>query len=417
MNGNSPVVVAFTKDWDDVPTCTTHVLRHMAKNLPVLWIESIGTRKPRLTAGHDWRRLWRRARRALAGAETKENRLRVLAPLVLPKSDSALGRRLNRQLMAWQIGRALRGLAPRHVEYWCFVPNAVDLLPDAGAGELPEARGRARGGGNVLIYYCVDDWEKFHNLDGNWLSRKEARLVRMADVVFTPSQFLAEKCRRLGAVSVHYVPHGVDYAAFARALAKETPVPEDVAGLPRPVVGFYGNLHAWVDFDLIHALARLRPHWSFVLIGQIYADVSRFNGVANVYFLGRREHAELPAYCKAFDVAMIPYDMRQDRMASVNPVKTKELLAAGVPIVAADVPELRGYGRDVLICHSPAEWLAAIEEQAGRTDRAEISRRVAGEDWGCKVAGMRREVERIWQRQAAVAAGAVSAGRGTDERR
>jgi len=133
-------IVAFTKDWDDVPTCTTHVLREMARTMPVLWIESIGTRKPTLAGGKDLRRAWRKLRRAVAGAVRKENSLRVLSPLVIPKTESGVGRWLNRRLMRWQIARELRDMggpstglgAGGPVEYWCFVPNAVDLLPECG---------------------------------------------------------------------------------------------------------------------------------------------------------------------------------------------------------------------------------------------------------------------------------------------
>jgi len=96
-----------------------------------------------------------------------------------------------------------------------------------------------------------------------------------------------------------------------------------------------------VDFELLERLAKGHPEWNFVLIGEIYCDISRLQKQSNVHFLGRREHCQLPAYCKGFDVGIIPYDMKQARMESVNPVKTKEILAAGVPVVAADVPELR----------------------------------------------------------------------------
>jgi glycosyltransferase involved in cell wall biosynthesis len=430
-------IVAFTKDWSDVPTCTTHVLREMAKALPVLWIESIGTRKPSLAAGKDLRRIGRRLKGALAGAVSKENGLRVLSPFLIPKTESAWGRWLNRRLVGWQIRRGLRRMPPPSaglsadgpVEYWCFVPNAVDLLPT----EREVGGGRWEGGGEnvehrtsnierrtndglrtpdsglrtpdsglrlrtssrpIIIYYCVDDWSQFHNLDGEWLAKKEEQMLRRADVVFTPARYLEARCRRIAGDRVHHVPHGVDFAMFARALDPSTTIPADIAPIPKPVVGFYGNLHSWVDFGLIGRLARLRPHWSFVLIGEIFCDVSLLRALSNIHFLGRREHATLPAYCRAFNAAIIPYDMKQARMESVNPVKTKELLAAGVPVVAADVPELRGYGDDVMICRTDEEWVAALEKQLARTDRREISARVSGEDWSSKVSELRAVIRK-----------------------
>lgn len=374
------LIVAFTKDWNDVPTCTTHILRIMARQFPVLWVSSIGTRKPQLGSGKDWRRLVGRLAALRRRAEWKENRLHVLRPVLIPKADSRFARWLNRVLFARYLRRELPPGFRGVTEYWCFVPNAVDLLPPPSPS-------------NRVIYYCADDWTQFHNLDGDWLARKERALVRRADVVFATARVLEEKLnkREEGGGPVLYMPHGVDHAQFARACDKTLPLPPDMAGIARPIIGFYGNLHPWIDFRLIAALAQARPQWSFVLIGEIYGDAGGLAVLSNVHLLGRREHARLPDYCRGFDVAMIPYDLAQPRMASVNPVKTKEILAAGVPIVAARIPELSGYGDAVLLADGVEAWLTALERQIQRpaADRLTLSRLVKDEDWTAKVAAIR----------------------------
>jgi glycosyltransferase involved in cell wall biosynthesis len=378
----TPRIVAFTKDWDDVPTCTTHVLREMGKSMPVLWVNSIGTRRPSLASARDLRRVVQRVRGLLRRSDVKENRLSVLSPVLVPKAEGAAARAVNALLFRAVAARELHAMGRGPVEYWAFVPNAVDLVPP-----------RRRGAGARVVYYCVDDWTKFGNVDGAWMAEKEAEMLRRADIVFTPARYLEERCRRLAACPVHYVPHGVSHAKFAAALTGAVAVPADLAALGRPLVGFYGNILPWVDFDLVAELAARRPSWRFALIGQVYCDVGRFDRVPNVRFLGRREHDQLPAYCKGFDAAMIPYDLRDSRMESVNPVKTLELLAAGVPIAAADVPELRKFGDRVRICRGVEEWLAGIEAQMRRTDRRAISDGVAGDDWSARVRDIRRLVE------------------------
>jgi len=196
---------------------------------------------------------------------------------------------------------------------------------------------------------------------------------------------------------------------FAAALDEKTQIPADIACLPRPVIGFYGNIYPWIDFKLVESLAKARPTWSFVMIGQVYCDVSPIANLPNVFLLGRREHAILPNYCKAFAAAMIPYDMTHPRMQSVNPVKLLELLAAGVPVVSADLPDV-GYQakaenataderrwtqmtEDVIMCSTSADWLMALDKQIARTDRREISRRAAGNDWSDRVRMMRGIVD------------------------
>ena len=382
------VIVAFTKDWDDVPTCTTHLLRQMGRTIPVLWVGSIGTRKPHARSRKDWMRVLRRIAKGLLPAVHKENRLYVLHPLILPQAQSRWARSLNRLLMGWYLRRFWRSQekqVPCCVEYWCFVPNAVDFLPPSGAG-----RPRSR-----VVYYVADDWTAFHHLDGAWLAAKEHELLARADWVFATAPYLVDKLggtrRELGRTDVRYMSHGVDYAQFARALDRSAGLPLELVALPRPIIGFYGNLHPWVDFSLVETLARERPQWSFVLIGENYAAPASLERLSNVHLLGRREHATLPDYCRGFDAGIIPYDMRQPRMESVNPVKTKELLAAGVPVVASAVPVLASYGDGVLVCRVVAEWVEALERQISRgaAERLAFSESMQAETWEAKARSLR----------------------------
>ena len=381
MDRRNRSIVAFAKDWDDVPTCITHVFRGMGKDMAVLWVNSIGTRRPELGRPRDISRIFERLKLGFRRAEPKENNLRVLSPALIPKARSRLSLWLNRRIFNALVSRELRDMGQGgRVEYWCTVPNAVDLLPqeqsqrrvisyqlsvdgeeqddgttglqdderkmtDASkssrsddsmirglddwapaAEETSETNQRMNELTNqriannyVVVYYCVDDWSKFKHLDGAWLAEKEKQLLARADVVFTPSKYLADRCRKILAVdrrpetegdnsesakdllstayslqpaTVHYIPHGVDYELFSQALNKETIVPGDIAGLSKPVIGFYGNIYPWIHFDLLERLARARPQWSFVMIGQIYCDTSRFNSLQNVRFLGRREHGD-----------------------------------------------------------------------------------------------------------------------------
>lgn len=381
------MIVAFTKDWNDVPTCTTHVLREMGKSMPVLWIESIGTRKPQLHNPGDLRRVIQKLMTSMSRAVQKENHVRVLSPTVVPNARSRVASRLNRFLLGKSISREMRSMAgDEHdsaVEYWCFVPNAVDFLPVSSS-----TQGRAK-----VIYYCVDDWSRFAGLDTEWLAAKEEELLIRADVVFTPAKNLEKKCRAIAGDRVHCISHGVAYDKFSQALQDNAGIPSGMAGIDNPIIGFYGNIYPWIDFDLLYELANSRPDWSFVMIGERFCDVTRFDRLLNVHFTGRREHQDLPGYCKCFDVAIIPYDASNPRMTTVNPVKTKELLAAGVPIAASDIPELRGLGDDVLTCSGVDSWLEAIELQMRRTDQESISARMKGEDWSEKVKKMRAIVD------------------------
>lgn len=384
------VIIAFTKDWADVPTCTTHILVEMAKTNPVLWVESIGTRKPSMGSSKDWLRILKRLACAFLSPVQKHPNLYVLRPVLIPKATGVFALWLNRILFRWYIWQFVHARIKRANivrEYWCFVPNAVDLLPP-------------KTDVNRFVYYVADDWTTFHNLDGEWMRSKENALLQKADKVFATSRFLVDKLQDVCTTEtchkgskVVYMPHGTDYELFSAALDKEKALPLSIANVSHPIVGFYGNLHSWIDFDLVQSLAEKRPDWSFVLIGEDYAVPQKLRDQPNVHLLGRCEHADLPDYCRAFDVAVIPYDMRQPRMESVNPVKTKELLAAGVPVVSSCIPELEGLN-GVMLCWSAEDWLRNLEIQMQRSaeEREKLSASMRAEDWPQKVKEIRRFV-------------------------
>jgi glycosyltransferase involved in cell wall biosynthesis len=249
-------------------------------------------------------------------------------------------------------------------------------------------------GESKVVYYCVDDWSKFPGIAPDWINACERRLLERAHAVFTASRFLEAKCRPIAGDRVHYMPHGVWHGHFAAALRPDLPLPADLAALPSPRIGFYGNVHDWIDFALLEKLADARPQWSFVLIGPVYCDVTPLRRHANIHLPGRREPEQLPAYCKGFDAALIPYRLDDPRMESVNPVKLRELLSAGVPIVAADIPEVRGISRFVRAARTANEFLDGLDTfLRDKPSREEISAERRADDWTLRVAEIRRLVE------------------------
>jgi len=141
-----------------------------------------------------------------------------------------------------------------------------------------------------------------------------------------------------------------------------------------------------VDLDLLAEVARLRPDWHIVLIGDSTVDLGPYRGIANMHFLGRRPYADLPAYCKAFDVGLIPFKINELTRA-VNPIKMKEYLAAGLPVVSTPLPEVRLYSHLVELAEDAQAFAAAVESclARGAEARGERSRAMASETWPEKV--------------------------------
>jgi hypothetical protein len=153
------------------------------------------------------------------------------------------------------------------------------------------------------------------------------------------------------------------------------------------VIGFYGLIEDWVDLDVIRHMAAARPQWSFLMIGEVKTDTTAVRKLPNVHFLGRREYKLLPGYCKKFDIAVLPFVVNELTLAA-NPLKVREYLAAGLPVVATPLPEVQRLGALVHAASTPEEFLHQCDAllAAGRRgpDLAE-SHRMDSESWDGKV--------------------------------
>lgn len=384
-----PGIIAFAKDWNEDPTSNHHVLRELAKSRRVLWLNSLATRTPSLSSSRDLGKIRRKLGEFARGPVRVENDLWVFTPLVLPLPHLAAARAINRvALRATIAGLRLRlGLSRFHL--WTFLPNVADYV-----GVLGE---------DLSVYYCVDEWSMFSYLDRDRTVALERRLLTQVDAVFAINHALAESKRAVNPATF-VSPHGVDVELFGRALASTTEVPAELAALPGPRIGFYGTLQDWVDLELIEEVARLRPSWSFVLLGQALVDVERVRRLPNVHLLGRKAHDELPAYCKGFDVGIIPY-RRQERMEFVNPIKLREYLAAGLPVVSTSVPEVVRYGDRCAIADTPTEFVARLEEALAADAGDRAARRAAraaamsDESWQARVATVAKTIDEIAARK------------------
>ncbi|HKY33169.1 MAG TPA: glycosyltransferase [Candidatus Polarisedimenticolia bacterium] len=365
-------IVCFAHDWHGDPTSKTHIMRILARRNRVLWVNSIGMRRPRASSS-DFGRLAAKLRQGLSPCREVERNLFVAHPLVLPFPGLAAVDSLNARLLTSRLRSALRRHGFGRPVIWSFLPTMSRLL-----GRLGES---------MVIYHCVDEYAAFSGVPREALVRMEKEVARRADVVLTSSEQLCLEKRRDNE-NTHFVPHGVDVEHFGRALDPLTRVPEDIRWLPRPVIGFFGLLADWVDLDLILSLARARRGWSFALIGKATTDVSRLRGEPNVFLLGQKPYDALPGYCRGIDVGIIPFRLN-DLTLRANPLKLREYLAAGLPVVATPLPEVRRFHESVRLAYGLEGFLEGIE--AALDDRSEEAMRrrallMQVEGWEARVA-------------------------------
>lgn len=362
-------ILCFSHDWSGDPLSKTHLMRLLARDNRVLWVNSIGYRTPTVSKA-DAGRAFKKLVAAANPITNPEPNIYVLSPLAVPLYSQESVRRLNRHLLRLQVKRAMRKLGFRRPVNWVFNPPAAVV-----AGTLGEEQ---------LIYQCVDEYTAFTGVSGEVMQEFENKLLRMADLAIVTSERLLQSRGRVNPQTV-LVRHGVDFSHFSRALDPETVVPADIAHLPRPVIGFFGLVADWVDVDLMAAVARHFSRGSLVVLGKVTTDVSALESLPNVHLLGRKPYAELPAYCKGFDLALMPFRVNELTL-NANPLKVREYLAAGLPVVSTPIPEVEVLGL-CRIADGPEETIreieAALAEGAGPS--RERSEAVRGESWEARL--------------------------------
>lgn len=381
-------LIVFGEDWDKHPSSTQHLVRRLAADRKVIWANSIGLRRPRFDR-HDLTRLTRKlgamVRRQGGGGSTDETvPVRVVSPKAVCWPGSRLASAVNSVLLPRSLRNAVAELDEAPI-LWCSLPTAVDAV-----GRLGES---------AVVYYVGDDFAALAGVDHAPVAEMERELAEQADLILAASPVIAE---RFPSEKTHILPHGCDVDLFSRPTERAMDMPVDT-----PVAGFYGSISDWIDVELLADVSEQMPHWRFDLIGAVNTDIAPLTNRSNVRFLGPRPHGELPCYSQYWDVSMLPFrDTPQIR--ACNPLKLREYLAAGKPVVTTDFPALDGYRDLVRVVEGPDSFVAALQAlRFEPVDRiAERRARVRNESWDVRAAELDQLLEDLCpSRRKIVAAG------------
>jgi len=359
-------LIVFGEDWGGLPSSTQHLVRQLSDSRKILWVNSIGLRKPRLNLA-DCRRAFAKltSSRATDSGVTTQScpDFSIVNPTTIPAPANRVQRLLARKLLLRQLLPAIRHAKLHQPILWMSLPTAVDLV-----GELGE---------RATVYYCGDDFSALAGVDHRTVAAREKELHEKADLIITASAALEQRFPR---EKTRLLTHGVDYQLFTTASTRAVDLPDN----GKPIAGFYGSLSEWLDLDLLAATIKRMPHWNFIFIGRADVDVSLLESFANVYLPGPKPHSMLPAYSQHWDVSLLPF-VDNAQIRACNPLKLSEYLAAGTPIVSTPFPALQPYQSLVSVVRSVEGMVSAIEKSClpAQRDRAFERRRnsVAHRSW------------------------------------
>jgi glycosyltransferase involved in cell wall biosynthesis len=326
------------------------LMTRVAATRPVLFVNSITVRMPLPgRSARFTRRILRKARsmtKLLRRPVPELPDLGVLSPVVFPFYGSEPLRRINAYLVAAQVRFAARRMGLRQPVCFVTIPTAVDVV--------------ARLDHGPVLYNRSDKISAFREANQDAIATLEHRLLRRADRVLYVSHALMHEERVTTDARAVFLDHGVDATHFQRV--SRAAFPTDVRDLRGPVIGFFGGFDDYlVDLELIACTARANAHATVLLIGDASGSMRVVEAEPNVRWLGPRPYAEIPAYGSVFDVAIMPW-LDNEWIRYANPIKLKEYLALGLPVVSTDFPEVHRFDSFVRIANDTDAFIAAVRQ-------------------------------------------------------
>lgn len=182
--------------------------------------------------------------------------------------------------------------------------------------------------------------------------------------VVTADALKRDVVEKRGEVRLAFSGNGVDYNHFHNEMDAKFPLDDafkKVLEIGQPVIGYYGALAKWFDYDLIKKISKT-GRYQIVLFGIAYDDSLEKAGLdkyENIHFLGAKNYNILQNYAAHIDVLTIPF-LINDITRATSPVKLFEYMAMNKPIVTTDMDECRKY-KSVLIGHSHEEFIEQLD--------------------------------------------------------
>ena len=366
-------LAVFADDWGRHPSSCQHLARHLLARREVVWVNTLGTRPPRLdraTAGRAAGKLagWFLPKK-LAAPRADGPAPRVLSPKMWPSFRSRAARLANRELLVRALKPAFAAL-PEPPVILTTLPIVADLV-----GRLPAAR---------WVYYCVDDFSVWPGYDGATMGRLERELVPKMDACVAVSETLVSHLKSLGADAT-LLTHGVDLDAW-RAPVDAGPPPE-WAGVGGPVALFWGVIDRRLDVEFVRRIAA-ESGATLVLVGPREDPDPALDSVPNVVVRPAVPFARLPALAQRAAVLVMPYaDLPVTR--AMQPLKMKEYLATGRPAVVRRLPATSPWADALDVASTAGEFARLVRERiiSGLPPAQAAAReRLRDEGWAAKAA-------------------------------
>jgi len=341
LKGESIICFAGEDWWYHHPHSKNHILKRLARNNKVLFVNSLTLGLPSISNPDFFLKIRRKLKSYARWLRKVPEGLYVMTPIILPFFGIRAVRMINQLLLAFQL-RLVMLLAGMHQPIvWVAIPSAADIARRLNA--------------KILLYQVEDKYDanEDSSLARDVIRDLDDRLKRAADlVVYTGRKLFDES----DLPNRYILEQAVDFDHFARPAVKTA---EDIAATPHPVLGYFGALDYVMDVGLIEEVARRRPDWHWALIG-LRSNLVQITA-PNVHFLGSKPYAILPSYVPHVDVFVLPWRTDNVFVSYCSATKVREYLATGKPVVIAPLYEFRKTP-GLRFYRTADEFIAAVDD-------------------------------------------------------
>ncbi len=362
--------IVFSDDWGRHPFSCQHVMKHFLPDNRIIWVNTIGMRKPRLSL-YDIKRaagkLWSWLKPDSVNKSWQDKNLTLTSPFMIPYNRIPLIRSFNQRSVIKKVIDIMEQLEFSNPILITSLPNATDYI--GGFNEV------------IDIYYCVDEFSEWPGVDRDLAIEMERELLDKVDFVVAVSDEL-KKNKRTEKGPTYLLTHGVDITHFEKASQAFYKGSNDVMKrIPKPIIGYFGLFDERSNQNIMETILNGRPEWSLVVIGRSVTSMSRLEKYKNFYHIDEIAYEELPNYAAKIDVCIIPY-LINTLTKNINPLKLKEYLATGKPVVSTALPEAVKLREWIKIGTDENDFVIKVEEWLKDNNNPEKQiAAVRNEDW------------------------------------
>jgi glycosyltransferase involved in cell wall biosynthesis len=335
----------------------------------VMFVNSISMGLPSLGSSALFAKIRRKLPSYARMVRRAEDGLIVVTPVTLPFYSNPLCRILNRFLLAWQMRLLMVAFDLRDPILWIAIPTAAEV-----AGRLGE---------QLLVYQVSDKYEANrmdHATSSDTIATMHHKMLDKADIIyFSGRKLYEEETTAIPEIAARskLLQQAVDFDHFAAATLDNPDLgfpngpPADILGIPKPRLGYFGAIETWLlDQDLIRYVSSQRPEWHWIFIGLKTGPLD-IEALPNVHYLGSKPYSELPGYAREFQVCVLPWTTNNEFVSYGSPIKVREYLATGKPVVITPLYEYESMDGILRIARDYGDFIRKVEDALTKDTEAQ----------------------------------------------